>query len=57
MRCGVPGSLTHISDTTGFDRGEYFHSLDQVRGHFKVEVMGRIYPKQSFQSDMRVANA
>ena len=42
--CCVAGTLTHISDITGFDRGEYFHNPGQVRAYFKVEVMERLYP-------------
>jgi|WetSurMetagenome_2_1015567.scaffolds.fasta_scaffold162435_3 hypothetical protein len=42
--CCVVGTLTHISDLTGFDRGEYFQDPDQVRAYFKVEVMERLDP-------------
>jgi hypothetical protein len=44
VMCCVVGTLTHISDVTGFDRGEYFQDPHQVRAYFKVEVMERLYP-------------
>jgi hypothetical protein len=44
VMCCVVGTLTHISDLTGFDRGEYFQDPAQVRAYFTVEVMERLYP-------------
>jgi len=42
--CCVARTLTHISDVTGFDRGEYFGDPGQVRAYFNVEVMERLAP-------------
>jgi hypothetical protein len=49
-------TLTHISDVSGFDRGEYFQGPDQVRPYFKVEVMERIYPGWSKKTGLTQAD-
>jgi hypothetical protein len=42
--CCVTRTLTYISDTTGFDRGEYLGDPEPVRDYFKVAVMKRLVP-------------
>ncbi len=54
--CCVARTLTYISDTTGFDRGEYFEYPDQVRAYFKVEVMERLYPGWSKKTGLTQAD-
>jgi hypothetical protein len=54
--CCVARTLTYISDATGFDRGEYFEGVDQVRAYFKVEVMERIYPGWSKKTGLKQAD-
>jgi hypothetical protein len=45
--CCVAGTLAYISNTTGFDRYNYFEDPEQVREYFKVEIMEGIYPEWS----------
>ena len=54
--CCVAGTLTYISDVTGFDRGKYFQGPQQVRAYFKVEVMERIYPGWSKRTGLTQAD-
>ena len=54
--CCVVRTLTHISDITGFDRGEYFKDPDQVRAYFQVEVMERLYPGWSKKTALNQAD-
>jgi hypothetical protein len=55
MSC-VTRTLTYISDITGFDGGEYFKNLDQVRAYFKVEVMERLHPGWSKKTGLTQAD-
>jgi hypothetical protein len=54
--CCVAGTLTYISDTTGFDRGAYFESPGQVREYFKVEVMESLFPAWSRKTGLKQAD-
>jgi hypothetical protein len=49
-------TLTSISDSTGFDRGDYFGDPEQVRAYFKVEVMDRLYPGWSKKTGLTQAD-
>ena len=49
----VARTLTYISDVTGFDRGEYFATPDQVRAYFTVEVMELNYPGWSKKTGLK----
>jgi hypothetical protein len=51
--CCVAGTLTYISDITGFDRGPYFEDPDQVKAFFKVEVMERLEPGWSKKTGLK----
>jgi hypothetical protein len=54
--CCVARTLTYISDTTGFDRGEYFAGPEQVRAYFTVEVMESLYPGWSQKTGLAQAD-
>jgi hypothetical protein len=54
--CCVARILTYISDTTSFDRGEYFQNQGQVNAYFKVEVMDRLYPGWSKKTGLTQAD-
>lgn len=54
--CCVARTLTYISDTTGFDSGEYFQNPDQVKGYFKVGIMERLYPGWSKKTGLTQAD-
>jgi hypothetical protein len=54
--CFVPRILSHISNATGFDQGEYFQDPDEVTAYFKVEVMERLYPGWSIKTGLTQVN-
>ena len=54
--CCVAGTLTAISDLTGFDRGDYFSDPGQVRAYFTVAVMERLSPGWSDQTGLTQAD-
>ena len=56
LMCCVARTLTHISDVTAFDRGEYFAGPDQVRVYFTVAVMERLYPGWSRKTGLTQAD-
>jgi hypothetical protein len=54
--CCVAGTLTAISDLTGFDEVEYFGDPGQVRAFFTVAVMERLSPGWSNQTGLTQAD-
>ncbi len=52
----VARTLTYISDVSGFDRGDYFKSPEQVRAYFKIEVMEQNYPGWSKKTGLKQAD-
>jgi hypothetical protein len=54
--CGKAQTLINISDSTGFDTGEYFEDPEQVREYFKVEVEEGLYPGWSKKTGLKQAD-
>ncbi len=52
----VARTLTYISDVSGFDRGAYFDSPEQVRAFFQVAVMEQKQPGWSKKTGLKQAD-
>ncbi len=52
----VARTLTYVSDVTGFDRGDYFKSPEQVRAYFQIVVMEQLQPGWSKKTGLGQAD-